>query len=627
MRTGGGQIAGKPEARRNCLARPSAGAILVSFAFTAVAVAQSLYPSPDDLVISPDGARLYAVLGGTNEVAAIDTATRAVTGRVAVGKVPRGIAITPDGARLYVTNSWSDAVSEIDAAAMKPLRTLPAGFEPTGIAVAGGALYVANRLSDDITVVDLAGGSIVRHLVAAHGASYVAASADGARVYVTHIYPIPGEFRTPPKSEIAVIDANERLVSNRIALPDAAGVFHVALSRDGRLGLAALLRPKNLVPLAHVEHGWAMGDALAVFGDDIGGAVQLPLDFIEEYFSLPFGVAVAPDKKRAYVSASGSNEVAVIDLPRLVAAARSPVAGRMANDLSAASRYVIARIPVGYNPRSVAISPDGATLWVANRLDDSISIIDTARLAVAGSIPLGAPATLTAQRRGERLFYTSGFAFGHSFGCANCHIDSTFDALNWDLEPDGFGIDIVDNRALEDIGDTSPFKWNGQNPDLETECGPRTERFFFRSQGIRGDDLEDLVAYIKAIPLRPNRYRSPDGELTPAQERGKAIFLRTARKNGTPIPEANQCFVCHSGKYYTNQLPADVGTGKPTDRSPLIDVPELTNVVNSSPYLHDGSAHTLEEIWTIFNPKDQHGVSNDLTKDELNDLIEYLKTL
>jgi len=35
----------------------------------------------------------------------------------------------------------------------------------------------------------------------------------------------------------------------------------------------------------------------------------------------------------------------------------------------------------------------------------------------------------------------------------------------------------------------------------------------------------------------------------------------------------------------------------------------------------------LEEIWTVFNPRDTHGVSNDLTKDELNDLIEYLKTL
>ena len=59
----------------------------------------------------------------------------------------------------------------------------------------------------------------------------------------------------------------------------------------------------------------------------------------------------------------------------------------------------------------------------------------------------------------------------------------------------------------------------------------------------------------------------------------------------------------------------------------MIDVPQLTNIALTAPYLHDGSARTLEEIWTVFNPKDTHGVTNDLQKDELNDLIEYLKTL
>jgi cytochrome c peroxidase len=59
----------------------------------------------------------------------------------------------------------------------------------------------------------------------------------------------------------------------------------------------------------------------------------------------------------------------------------------------------------------------------------------------------------------------------------------------------------------------------------------------------------------------------------------------------------------------------------------MVDVPQLNNIGASAPYLHDGSARTLEEIWTVFNPNDRHGVTNDLSKDELNDLIEYLKTL
>ena len=130
-----------------------------------------------------------------------------------------------------------------------------------------------------------------------------------------------------------------------------------------------------------------------------------------------------------------------------------------------------------------------------------------------------------------------------------------------------------------------------------------------------------------ALPLRPNRYRLPAGELTAAQERGKAIFDRKVNKFGKAIPESNQCAYCHSGPKYTNQQLADVGTGKKTDRSPLVDVPQLTNVAYSAPYLHDGSARSMEEIWTIFNPRDTHGFTNDLTKDELNDLIEYLRTL
>ena len=211
------------------------------------------------------------------------------------------------------------------------------------------------------------------------------------------------------------------------------------------------------------------------------------------------------------------------------------------NDLSASADYVLARIPVGHNPRGVLLSPDGKRLYVANRLDDNIAVIDTAADKVISTIDLGGPKNVDALRRGERLFYTADFAFQGQFGCANCHLDATIDGLQWDLEPDGFGKDIVDNRSLENLAGTEPFKWNGGNPDMPTECGPRTEKFFFRSQSFNQQQLTDLVTFVYSLPYRPNRYRLPNGELTPAQERGKAIFERTKYKNGKPIPEANQC--------------------------------------------------------------------------------------
>ncbi|HEY1241272.1 MAG TPA: YncE family protein [Bryobacteraceae bacterium] len=603
------------------------GLLMAGLVFGQAAPDGGGYPSPLDVALSPDGTWLYIVCEGTDELVVADTAKLRILARVRVGHVPRGMALSPDGKRIYVTNSWADTVSEIDTAGLAVTRTLPAGFEPIGLSLdeTGQVLYVANRISSDVSVIDLREGREVNRLAAGHGASYTAVQ--GSHVYVTHIYPNPGKFRTEPESEITDIDTQHQRVEKRIRLQNAGGVFRVAFSRDGRLGIAGQLRPKNLIPLAHVAHGSVFGDSLAIFGEDIGGVAQLPLDEMERYFSLPFAVAIAADKSKAYVTASGTDEVGILDLKRLVAAARAPDHDALPNDLSVSARYVVARVPVGRNPRGIALSADGRRLYVANRLDDNVSVIDTAAARVVGTIALGGPVVVTPQRRGERLFYSSKFSFQRQFGCANCHLDSTFDGLQWDLEPDGFGVDIVDNRAIEDVSNTAPFKWNGGNPDLYTECGPRTERFFFRSQGFRDADLADLITYVASIPLRPNRFRLANGELTPAQERGKTIFDRTRRKDGSAIPDGNRCSFCHSGNYFTNREVADVGTGKPTDRSPLVDVPHLTNVAYSAPYLHDGSARTMEEIWTVFNPKDTHGVTNDLMKDELNDLIEYLKTL
>ncbi len=611
-------------------------AVAVAFGFLAFTLSAKAKPesdeprylSPREMVISPDGARLYVMCEASDEVRVVDTKSGKVLEVVAVGHMPRGISLSPNGSQIFVANSWDDTVSVIDAASLKVVRTLPTGFEPNSVIAdrEGKTLYVANRLSSDISVIDLATGQETKRLLAGHGASYLALSPDGTRLYCTHVYPRTGAHRSAPDSEVTVIDTDRQRVIERKPLHNVAGVFHIALSADGKLGVAPQLRPKNLVPLAHVEHGWAFGDSLALFGDDVGGVVQVPIDELERYFAMPYAAVITPDKSKLYVSSSGADTITVIDIPKMLAYVRA-ANGSIANDLSASANYVVARIPVGRNPKGLLLRGDGKRLYVANRLDDSISVIDTSSDVVVSSIGLGGKQDMTSLRRGERIFYTARFAFQGQFSCANCHIDATFDGLQWDLEPDGFGVDIVDNRSIEDLSGTEPFKWNGGNPNLPTECGPRTEKYFYRSQSYNSAELADLVSYVMALPLRPNRYRLPAGELTTAQERGKAIFARDVNKFGKPIPEGNRCTYCHSGPKYTNQKLSDVGTGKKTDRSPLVDVPQLTNVAYSAPYLHDGSARSMEEIWTIFNPNDRHGFTNDLTKDELNDLIEYLKTL
>ncbi|HUX44463.1 MAG TPA: beta-propeller fold lactonase family protein [Terracidiphilus sp.] len=586
------------------------------------------YASPVEMLFSRDGSRLYVLCQGTDQVRVLDAATYAPIKTIAVGHVPRGFSLSPDGTRLFVANSWDDTLSVIDTRTLEVTATWPVGSEPSSVVEdhAGKRLYVANRISDDVAVLDAETGAEEKRLAAGRGASYLTISPDGKDVFVTHVYPNSTAFRTPPESEITVIDTARAVVVDRIPQRGIAGVFHVAVSPDGRLGVTAELHPKNLVPLAGLEHGGAFEDALTLFGTDVGNKpVEIPLDELERYAARPFGVAFTPDGSRLFVTSGGSELVTVIDVPRLLRYVRTHH-GAIAEDLSASANYVVTHIGVGHDPRGVVMSPDGRRALVANRLDDTISVMDTRTNRLLKTIPLAGPKGMSVLRHGEQTFYTARYSFQGQIGCANCHVDSTFDGLNWDLEPDGFGRDIVDNRMLEDVKNTYPFKWNGGNPNLPTECGPRTEKYFWRSENYDDLTLTDLVTYIRSLPPRPNRWKLPGYELTAAEERGKEIFERAVDKFGKPIPLHDRCSYCHSGPEGTSQKSFDVGTKKDTDGSGVFDTPQLTNIALTGPYLHDGSAATLEEIWTIYNPHDKHGRTNDLTKDELNDLIEYLRT-
>jgi YVTN family beta-propeller protein len=591
------------------------------------------YASPLELLFSPDGARLYVLCQQSEEVRVLDAGTYALIKNIAVGRVPRGFSLSPDGKRLFVTNSWDDTLSVIDTGSLAVVAMWPVGAEPSSVVEdrGGKRLFVANRISSDVAVLDAATGAEEKRLLAGRGSSYLTPSPDGSRIYATHIYPNAARQltelgnRIPPESEVTVIDAARAVVVDRMPLHGVAGVFHVAFSDDGRLGVVAEYHPKNLVPLAHLEHGGAFADTLTVFGVDVGKPVEVPLDELERYAAQPFGVAIAADKSRIYVTCGGSEMVTVVDVVRLLRYVHTHP-GSNAQDLAASGNYVVTRISVGHNPRGLTLTHDGRKLLVANRLEDTISVIDTRTNRVTSTIPLAGPKTLSKLRRGEQTFYTAHYSFQGQIGCATCHIDSTFDGLTWDLEPDGFGKDIVDNRPIEDIKDTEPYKWNGGNPNIPTECGPRTEKYFWRSENYDNLTLADLSVYVRSLPPRPNRWRQVDGELSPAQERGKALFARAVDKFGKSIPEVNRCSFCHSGPKGTSQKSFDVGTRKSTDNTGLLDTPQLTNIALTSPYLHDASARTLEEIWTVFNPADKHGRTNDLTKDELNDLIEYLRT-
>jgi YVTN family beta-propeller protein len=589
------------------------------------------YKTPFNLEISTDGSRLYVACEASDSLVVVDTEKQSVVAEIAVEKLPHGVCLSPDGNRAYVSNRGSDSVSVIDTAALEVVSTIAVGDEPHGLTTdaAGGILYVANAGSSDVSVVDLGEGRESKRLAAARGAWDVARSPDDRSVLVTNNLSHFVPFRTPSRSEVTVIATERSVIDDRITIPEANLVQGIATAPSGDYSLVTLIRTKNLVPMTRAMQGWVMTNGLGVLWRD-GTVDQLLLDEPEHYFADPTDIVITPDGRLAFVSGGGIDAVAVVDLERLVTvlenadpAERSTV---FPNHMGISTEFVETRVPVGTNPRGLAMSPDGRLVYVAEALNDTIGVIDVARREKVASIDLGGPEEITLARDGERIFHSAAVTFGGQFSCHSCHPDGGIDAITYDIEPDGIGINPVDNRSLRGILDTAPFKWTGKNPSLGRQCGPRLAVFFTRIDPFNPEQVRALERYIQTIPRNPNRYRTGD-TLTPAQRRGKLLFERAFSNTGERLEAHQRCDGCHTGPYFTNREKTAVGTASELDTHDVFDVPHLNNIYESAPYLHDGRAETLEEIWTRFNPADEHGVTNDMTKDQLNDLIEYLKTL
>ena len=219
------------------------------------------------------------------------------------------------------------------------------------------------------------------------------------------------------------------------------------------------------------------------------------------------------------------------------------------------------------------MAPDGQTAWVANALDDSLTVIDMARLEPEARVDLGGPGFVTHVRWGEQLFHSAEIAFQRQFSCHSCHPDGHVDGLTYDIEADGIGLSPVDNRTLRGIYDTDPFKWTGKNVSLARQCGPRLAVFFTRIQPFTQAELAALNDYTVTVPRPPNRYRPLGAELTPAQRRGKVLFERACANDGRELEPLQRCVHCHFAPYYTDRTQRDVGTKQPSDHTAVFDVP------------------------------------------------------
>ena len=590
------------------------------------------YKNPLNLAVRPGGKELYVTCESAHTVIVIDLASRQKVAEIPVGGQPQDVCFTPDGRRAFVSNRLDDTVSVIDTLARQAVATIPVGDEPHGVLVdrAGKNLYVLNTASDNISVIDASTLQPVKMLAASRSPWSLDMSPDGSRIVVTNALSRFVPFRTPSMSELTIIDTGRAVVDQRIVAPHTNLLQGVAWHPSGNFALFTLLRTKNLVPMTRLMQGWTITNGLGILWAD-GRVDQVLLDEPGMSFPDPADVVCTPDGRFALVTSSSTDRVAVVDLAKLLAILERATPDQrqrvIPNHMGKATEFVVAHIPTRHSPRGIVIGPDGKTAFVANTLDDSLAVIDLTTFQPLEPIDLGGPKEITKARFGERLFNSAKITFRRQFSCHSCHPDGHVDGLTYDIEADGIGNDPVDNRTLRGILDTAPFKWAGTNPSLSRQCGARLSVYFTRLAPFTPEELSALDYYVTTIPRPPNRYRPLGAELTDAQRRGKQMFERTRTNDGREIPVEQRCTTCHFPPLYTDRRRHDVGTKYYLDKLSEFDVPHLNNIYDSAPYLHNGMANTLEEIWTRFNPYDKHGVTNDMTKDQLNDLIEYLKTL
>jgi YVTN family beta-propeller protein/parallel beta-helix repeat protein len=112
---------------------------------------------PQYLTVSADGAKVYVVCDGDDDVVVINTADNTIAARPAAGSYPVYPALSPDGTTLYVSNVSGNTLSVIDTATNTNTQEVIVGSGPYGVGVSPDSetIYVVNSYGDSVSVIEV----------------------------------------------------------------------------------------------------------------------------------------------------------------------------------------------------------------------------------------------------------------------------------------------------------------------------------------------------------------------------------------------------------------------------------------------------------------------------------------
>lgn len=573
--------------------------------------------SPVALVLSADGRRLLSANQTAGTVSLIDAEAAKVLDEIATGDKPAGVAITADGSRAVVAHwyGYDLAVLQIEGDKLQVVGRVEVGPEPRGVVLDhdGKTAYVAIGAADEVARVDLDKLAVTARLPVGREPRGLALSPDGSLLVV-------GNNRS---GNVSVVDVARFQVAQTIPI-EGHNLRQIAVDPGGRFAYIANMQSLGLSTTeTNIDLGWVVGQRLT----------RVDLTESEPYATLSLdprglaaadahGAAVSPDGKILAVSLGGTREVMLFRTD----AKRLPWRSNGSRDLIAPELLGgdgrFQRIELGGRPAEMVFAPDGETLYVANYLADSVQVVDAESARLVETIALGAPDELSLARQGEMLFHDASRSFNQWYSCATCHGDGHTNGMNFDTLNDGWqDPGPVGTRSrkktptMRRVVHTGPWTWHGWQTSLEESIN---ESF---TKSMRGpeptpEETRAVAAYLATLDYPKNPYRLPDGGLSPEAERGRAVF-RSAKAG---------CASCHSGPELTDGKIHDVGLEEPGDVFEGHNPPSLRGVYDKYPYLHDGRSPTLRDALTGPHSPDLTG-GEELTEQELSDLIAYLKTL
>jgi YVTN family beta-propeller protein len=574
------------------------------------AIAPAVHRGPVDLRICRDGKSLLVANEQANSISLIDVASRQVVSEFVCGERPAKIDLVGTS-QCLVTCSYSGELLWLDfsSSGFQLLHRFDIGFEPVGIAVdeKRKRVFVATALASAVVEIDLQQRQIVRKIDVGPWPRYLTLSPDGSRLAVG----CSGDSR------IYVIDPMEAKVLYDEPLTGAINIGHLRPSRDGKYAYFPwMVYRTNPIDVRNIQMGWVLASRIARVRLD-GSATReaISLDVPRLAVADPHGLALSPNEKRLVCAASGTHELLVYRLPDLPFVGTGGP-GDLIDRKLLQDQDLFYRIELGGRPMSVEIADDNRTAYVANYLKDSVQIVDIESKQILDEVVLGKPDRTQLAFRGMEIFYDGRRSLDQWYSCHTCHYNGGTNSRAMDTRNDGSELTFKTVIPLYKVHETAPWTWHGWQDDLEASVA---KSFVDSMQGraITPEDNQAVIEFFKSLKAIPNSNRTPEGNLTAAAERGKAVFESSIAG----------CATCHSGPNFTDGKIHDVGLGSKDDRYEGYNTPSLLGLASKVRYLHDGRAKSLEAVLKQWHKPEDITGEGKLTEEQLTDLIEYLKSL